>query len=180
MSGPGRAVAGSGPLTLFCPGNPFGKERSERIVQKKDIGLGIVSIVFGIWVFAVASGLKSGPDFWPKLVAIGIIILGAIILVMALIHLKKGGESEKKEEKKPKAKPQYLKVLAVIIVLVIYYFAFQYIGYTIPTFLLIAVTSYILGYRNWKVMIPSSLIVSVCLYLAFSQLFGINFPGVFF
>ena len=29
-------------------------------------------------------------------------------------------------------------------------------------------------------MIPTSLIVSVGLYLAFTKLFGINFPGVFF
>lgn len=149
-------------------------------MQKKDIGLGIVSIVFGIWVFVVAAGLKSGPDFWPKLVAIGIIILGAIILVMALLNLRKMGSEPAKTEKKPKVKPQYFKVVAVIAVLVVYYFAFQFIGYTIPTFLLIAVTSYILGYRKWKVMIPTSLIVSVCLYLAFTKLFAINFPGVFF
>ena len=57
---------------------------------------------------------------------------------------------------------------------------FQYIGYTIPTFLMIAGTAFTLGYRNWKVMIPTALAVSICLYLAFTQLFNVRFPGIFF
>ncbi|MCI9529840.1 MAG: tripartite tricarboxylate transporter TctB family protein, partial [Angelakisella sp.] len=84
------------------------------------------------------------------------------------------------QEKKAKAPPQYGKVLIVLGILIAYYFAFQYIGYTIPTFLMIAGTAFTLGYRNWKVMIPTALAVSICLYLAFTQLFNVRFPGVFF
>lgn len=147
---------------------------------KKDVCLGAVSLAFGIWMFVMAAQMKSGPAFWPKIVAAGIIILGGIILVMGIIQVSKEKKSGGQAAKKEKAKPQYGKVLAVIGVLAIYFFAFQTIGYTIPTFLMICATSFILGYRNWKVMIPTSLIVSVGLYLAFTKLFGINFPGVFF
>ena len=64
--------------------------------------------------------------------------------------------------------------------LFIYYFAFQYIGYTIPTFLLIMATSVTLGYRKWKVLIPAAVFVSIGLYLAFTQVFNIRFMGMFF
>lgn len=150
-------------------------------MEKKDIGLGAIAIAFGAWMFFAASQMKSGPDFWPKIVAAGIIILGAVILAGGLLQMKKQGAwTEAEREKRAKDKAQYLKVLAVVAVLIAYYFAFQYIGYTIPTFLLITATAVILGYRNWKVMIPTALIVSVALYLAFTNLFGIRFPGMFF
>ena len=64
--------------------------------------------------------------------------------------------------------------------LAIYYFAFQTISYTISTFLLMVATSVTLGYRNWKVLIPTTALVSIGLYLAFSQLFNVRFMGMFF
>lgn len=146
-------------------------------MQKKDIGLGAVSIAFGAWVWYMAAALKKGADFWPKIVAGSIILLGLIILVMALMEVRSKGAED---TKKTKGAPQYLQVLEIIAVLLGYYVAFQYVGYTIPTFLLIFLSALILGYRNWKIMIPTSLIVSVGLYLIFTQLFGIRFPGSFF
>lgn len=141
------------------------------------MGVGVFSVIFGAWMFFMATKLKSGPAFWPKIVASGIMILGVIIFATALIKLKTEGEPQEKKAKNP---PQYGKVLIVIGILIAYYFAFQYIGYTIPTFLMIAGTAFTLGYRNWKVMIPTALLVSIGLYLAFTQLFNVRFPGVFF
>ena len=146
-------------------------------MHKKDMGVGAVSVLFGAWMFFMATKLKSGPAFWPKIVAAGIEILGVIIFVTAFVKLRTEGEPQ---EKKAKAPPQYGKVLIVLGILIAYYFAFQYIGYTIPTFLMIAGTAFTLVYRNWKVMIPTALAVSICLYLAFTQLFNVRFPGVFF
>lgn len=147
---------------------------------KKDVGLGVVSLAFGIWMFVMAAQMKSGPAFWPKIVAAGIVVLGGIILAMGIMQISKEKKTGGQAAGKEKAKAQYGKVLAVIGVLAIYFFAFQAIGYTIPTFFMICATSFVLGYRNWKVMLPTALIVSVGLYLSFTKLFGINFPGVFF
>lgn len=130
----------------------------------------------------MAANLKSGAAFWPKIVAGTIILLGAIIMVMGVLTYTyaKKQSSGKMAAATAKVKPRYLQVLTVIAVLIIYYFAFQYIGYTIPTFLMICVTSIILGYRNWKVMVIIALLISAGLYFAFSNLFGIRFPGIFF
>jgi len=147
-------------------------------MQSKDMGLGAVAIVFGTWMLYVAGQLKAGAAFWPKIVASGIIVLGIIIFIYGGLAYKKARSQS--NHKKEKAKPQYINVISVTILLMIYYFSFQYFSYIISTFFLISMTSMILGYRNWKVMIPTSLIVSVFLYFVFVKLFGINFPGVFF
>lgn len=146
----------------------------------KDMGLGVVSTTFGVWMLLTAFKLKKGPDFWPKIIAISIIVLGFIILFVAIKGYLKDKKNATEVTDKAKAKFQYLNVLAVTACMFIYYFAFQYVGYTIPTFLLIVATSYILGYKNWKIMIPVSLTVTISLYLSFTYLFGIKFLGLFF
>lgn len=151
-------------------------------MAKKDSILGVVSIAFGAWVYYIASTLKKKAAFWPKIVAAGIIILGVIILVNALLELRRqaSGKQQAPAKKEKTAKPQYIKVAAIVAILFIYYFMFQYFSYTIATALLIFSTSVVLGYRNWKVLIPTSVIVSVVLYTAFTYLFNIHFPGIFF
>jgi hypothetical protein len=41
-------------------------------------------------------------------------------------------------------------------------------------------TSLTLGYRNFKVLLPTALLVSIGLYLSFTQLFHVRFMGIFF
>ena len=151
-------------------------------MEKKDTGLGVVSLGFGAWVFFMSTTLKGEAAFWPKLVAIAIMIVGAVILGTGVVGLmrERAASGTAQVAKKPHAKPHYIKVAAVVALMIVYLIAFQLIGYTIPTFLLISGTALILGYRNWKILIPTALVVSVGLYLIFSKLFGINFPGVFY
>lgn len=149
-------------------------------MQKKDMGLGAVAIIFGAWMLYMANHLKRGAAFWPKVVASGIIVLGGIILIHGILEYKKINKNGTEKKTTYKVKPQYNKVVGVIVLLVLHYFTFQYFSYIISTFLLICITSIILGYRNWKVMIPTSAIISTFLYIVFVNLFGIKFPGVFF
>lgn len=149
-------------------------------MHKKDLGVGAVAVAFGAWVYYMTTTMKAKAAFWPRIVAYGIIILGVIILINAVLGLRKEKAAPAKEKKAAKEKPNYLRVLAIIAVLIIYYFLFTKFSYTIATMLLMISTSAILGYRNWKVLIPTAVILSVVLYLAFSQLFHVHFPGIFF
>lgn len=149
-------------------------------MHKKDLGVGAVSVAFGAWIYYMTTTMKAKAAFWPKIVAGGIIILGVIIIANALLDMRKVKSNPPQTSKKPKEKPNYPRVLAIIVMLVIYYFLFTRFSYIIATILLMIGTSAILGYRNWKVLIPTAVITSVLLYVAFSQLFNVHFPGVFF
>ncbi len=145
-------------------------------MRKKNMIVGISSVAFGIWMYYIAAQLRSGPDFWPKIVASGIIILGAIILSSEFTEKK---STDNSKDSKGDIK-EYLNVIAVVVLLLLYYVSMQIVGYTIPTFLLITCTTYILGYRNLKVTCIVAFVITLTLYLSFTHLFGINFPGVFF
>ena len=156
-------------------------------MPKKDIVLGVISTGFGAWVYYIASSLKKKAAFWPKIVAWGIIILGLIILIQGIMNLVKskkagGVQPEEKKQKTDAAqeKGKYLKVTAIIGLLIVFYFVFQYVSYILATIILMIGTSVILGYRNWKVLIPTAVITAVLLYAAFSQVFHVHFPGAFY
>ena len=137
---------------------------------KKDCGLGIGAIVLGIAVFVYFQGLPGAAGSYPKLVSAAIVILGILILAA------KQEEPAQKEKKNI----SYKTVALIVVYLFAYYFLFQYVGYVIPTFLMMLATSVTLGYRNWKVLIPTDLLISIGLYLAFTQLFHVRFMGLFF
>lgn len=150
-------------------------------MNKKEIGLGVAATGFGVWMYWMSTQLKAKAAFWPKLVAWGIIIIGVLILLNEILTARKeAGKPTEKKKDKPKAKPRYDRVLIILGMLIVWYFAFTMFSYTISTTLLMIGISYVLGYRNWKVMIPTAVITSLTLYLAFSQLFNVRFPGVFF
>ena len=152
--------------------------------NKKDFGLGMFSIVLGASVVIYTGQMRSGPAFFPRLVGVIIIILGVIIAAQSGLKIKKMRKEETDiagSTKNPQVKPTFpWRVIAITACLFAYYFLFQVVGYTIPTFLMIFATAVILGYRNWKVLIPTGLITSVGLYYAFTSIFHINFPGIFF
>lgn len=146
-------------------------------MNKKEIGLGVVSVGFGGWMYWMATQMKAKAAFWPKLVAWGIIILGALIIVHEILSARK---APAKKTEKSKSKPRYDRVLIILVMLVIWYVMFTRFSYVIATTLLMIGISYVLGYRNWKALIPTAVVTSVVLYVAFSQLFNVRFPGVFF
>ena len=158
----------------------------ESAVPKKDICLGVVSIGFGTWIILyTAAEIKKKSQFWPTVIGWGIVILGAIILLMGVYNLIKekkasGGKKEKTQAAPKEDVRKYLKVAAVMGLLVIFYFVFQYVSYVLAAIILIVGTSAVLGYRNWKILIPVAVILAVALYLVFRLVFHVHFPAPFY
>ncbi|MCI6260367.1 MAG: tripartite tricarboxylate transporter TctB family protein [Pyramidobacter sp.] len=145
--------------------------------MNKDYVLSAAAVGFGAWMFNTATHFKAKAAFWPKIVAGAIILMGIVIALTALYEARVGkGAAAGKAKKAP---PSYTRVLAIIALMLAYFFAFQKTGYIIPTFAMICGISVILGYRNWKVMVPTALIISVGLYFAFTRLFGVHFMGLY-
>ncbi len=152
-------------------------------MNNKDIGLGIASIALGIAAYLASSTFPTGTSadtlgaaFFPRLVAVIVMILGASIIIGAL----RKKEDEKAAGKKAASRSNsYGRVAAIIALLFVYYFALTNIGYISSTFLLITVGAYILNYKNIKVILVTSAFISAGLYLLFTKVFYIRFPGIF-
>lgn len=146
-------------------------------MSKKEFGLGIGAVALGAATMVYFLSIPPKSAFYPRIISAAMIVLG---LVIALKAARAGGTGSVKTEQPAEKKISYGSVALITAYLVIWYAAFQYIGYTIPTFLMIVAASVTLGYRKWKILIPTALLVSIGLYVAFSQIFNVRFPGVFF
>ena len=148
-------------------------------MNKKELGLGIGAIALGVATLGYFLSIPPKSAFYPRLISIAIIALGLVITFNAVKAMKAAPVNPEQPAAK-KAQISYSSVGLIIAYLFVYYFAFQFIGYTIPTFLMIIATSITLGYKKWKILLPTALLVSIGLYVAFSQVFNVRFPGVFF
>ena len=108
-------------------------------MEKKDLGLGIGATLLGIATMIYFFNIPPKSAFFPKMISGAIIILGIVITFNAVRAMM--AAPEKPEQPVPKKEIAYDRVGLIAAYLFIYYFAFQYIGYTIPTFLLIMATS---------------------------------------
>lgn len=143
---------------------------------KKDLGLGIGSIVLGIVTLIYFLGLPGNAGYYPKIISIAIIVLGAVITLGGVRHMKYTPVQEK-----PSGKTiSYGTVALIVAYLAVYYVAFHRFSYTISTFLLVMATSVTLGYRKWKILVPVAVLISIGLYLAFTQVFHVRFMAMFY
>lgn len=147
-------------------------------MNKKELGLGIGAIALGIATLVYFLNIPPKSAFYPRMISIAIILLGLVITFNAVKAIK--AAPVQPEQPAAKAQISYSSVGLIVAYLFVYYFAFQFIGYTIPTFLMIIATSVTLGYKKWKILLPTAVLVSIGLYVAFTQVFNVRFPGVFF
>jgi len=143
-----------------------------------DLILSTASIIIGAIVIISSLSMKASVAFFPKLSASFLMILGVILLATTLL---KKLELSKNEKVNKFDVQKVIRVALVIAILFAYYLAINFLGYTIPTFLLIFTIVYVLDYRNLKANLMTSLGVSIGLYLIFTYIFQVHFPkGLFF
>lgn len=147
-------------------------------MDKKEFSLGVGAVILGIATILYFLSIPPKSAYYPRMISAAIIVLGVVIAFNAIKNRKPVPPKADKSETEKRI--SYGSVGLIAVYLIIYYFAFQYIGYTIPTFLMIMAASVTLGYRKWKVLLPTAILVSIGLYLAFTLLFNVRFPGVFF
>lgn len=146
--------------------------------KKMDLGLGTGAVVLGIVTMVYFLGLPGKAGYYPKLISGAIIILGIVIILNAVKAIKSAPANL--EQNVSKKEISYKSVALIVAYLVIYYFTFHTVSYILSTFLLMVATSVTLGYRNWKILIPTTAIVSIGIYFIFTQVFNVRFMAMFF
>lgn len=144
--------------------------------------MGIFCVLLGIIVYAGSQSLSEGAALFPKIIAVLIAVLGALILIDALRKGKPAvaeAETQNAVKEKKQTAPDYKRVAIILGLLFAYCAALQWVGYIIPTILFIFACAFTLNYRNVKIIMIAAACVSVGLYFMFSIGFNVKFPGLF-
>lgn len=177
--------------------------------QKKnftDLISGIVIMALAAFFYWTTFGTKSflgtgrgrtAPDLIPKIVAVAMFVIGAIIVVQWLVRVKRGKvepvvvQRETEESTGLNAQQlanrrlfQQITMPVTLVLIFCYIFAMSRIGFTLSTFAFltfqITLLSTDLSASSWLKSLAIALIASVGIYLIFGCAFSLAVPKVSF
>ncbi len=137
-------------------------------------------LVFFVYCFFFVGGIIKEPypnmldaAEWPRIL-LGLLIICLIANIVKIYMGKKSGESFKINFKlKEIVKSKFFVGSALML---IYSIVLDYAGFITSSIIFFALYSYLLGQRNWKKLIFSSLFSVVALYVIFNGMLDIMLP----
>lgn len=143
-------------------------------VASRDIFLSIVILIFSVSAFLYSNNFANnefyGPDFFPKLITISMMILGGYMLVKSLLTFRKSTEAFEFNQQTA------LKIVLFILLMAGYFLLFFIVGFIISSIIFLIFAQWIFGVKNKLIVIMVSVLVPIGLYLFFTQLFNIPIP----
>lgn len=141
-------------------------------VKSADTWIGLSMVVLSLIMILYTRGRKFrslmglNPGAFPILVFAIFGICGLLVLVQAI----QGKGMQKVQD------INWVKTIVVTIVVFVYTYAIELMGFTVATFLFMIVLLYFFNERNWKTLLFVSLGVSVITFLLFTYAFQIPLP----
>ncbi len=165
---------------------------------KAIVNLAVAGFFFlgSIWLWCIADGFPTSPrysqvdtDFWPKLV-FGLMALttgGQVIssILGLRAQLKAWNAGLATNTGMPSAQSVFisLRVIAMAILIMAYYFGFQYLGFSIATLLFLWLASFTVSFKMAAVKILFAPLFTLILVFIFTRVLALPLPrgvGVFY
>ncbi len=125
-----------------------------------------VGAVIGAIRLKVGSPTEPQPGFFPFLGGLSLIVFSAIIFLKG-----RTGQGQKKVVFGDVGRPALLLVVMIVLVGVL-----DRLGYVIGTFIASGLILRILNVKSWRVLLLTSLCLSIGTYILFDKLLGIELP----
>jgi putative tricarboxylic transport membrane protein len=134
-------------------------------------------VLYGTTRISGASGYSpDGPTFFPLIVAVGLLVFGALFLLSTTLRRDRYlGEKAAAEE----ASTYWPTTGMVVAILVVYAFLLNPLGYAVATALFFPAVAYVLGSRGRRKVLRNLAIgvaLGVLVFFAFTELLGVRLP----
>lgn len=137
--------------------------------------VGLVLVLYQIPLSKVAQESQLGPRFVPVVMLVASAVFCIFSIIAEAYAWHKGNES-------PQPFPlasfrEYLKVMALVVALMLWYIFLKSVGFIIMTTLLMVVSMYLLGNRRIWQFLAIPVLFSTVIYLLFSGLLNVPLPA---
>lgn len=138
--------------------------------------LGIALIIFIPASIPLSEATEIGPRAFPYFIAVSMILLSALLLVSTLFQYRKQRpQKEKSVEKAPECLHNEIRALILFIIVLLYIFLFDKIGYFLSTFLASTLTLLLFRVKKvWYYLIVYA--AGAGIYFAFTKLLFVMLP----
>ncbi len=148
-------------------------------MKKADIGVGGGLIIFSAWIFWYAGEYSKaaiyyyGPNFFPQILAVAMMIC-AIILILNALQGKSQETSDRIHLK------GFVRMVIAIVICIGYLFLMQIVGFTMGTCVFLYVLMMFIGQKGLVKRITSSIAVALIVWAIFRYFLVIPLPtGIF-
>ena len=118
------------------------------------------------------------PDFWPRLIAGGLVAVGALIALLAVFAPTPKEAGEDHDEPHP---PMFaaLKVVTAMALLFVYLWLLEAVGMVVASMIAIPVFAALYGDQRVWIYVPLGIVLPVLLYVFFRYVASIPIPDPF-
>jgi len=147
-------------------------------MKKYNVITSIIFIVIGAWIVVYSKQFPSminsdtpGPGFWPGILGWALSLTSAGLLFSTLF-------SKKKDESDPiKWKSGGFKqIVKLAVVLGFFGIGLKYLGFFPSSLMFIILVMLIMGERNWKKIVLTTIGITLSIYIIFAKLLGLVLP----
>ena len=143
-----------------------------------------VLIPVGVDLPAAVQIQALSPDFWPRKIAIAVMVVAVFLIAEAAFLRLPGGSDDEDAEADAAYKldtlPGALRALVLMASLFLFYFALTTFGIVASSIVLMPAMMLFFGERHWVIIVVLSLASPIGLYLFFLHVAGIPMPlGIF-
>jgi putative tricarboxylic transport membrane protein len=143
--------------------------------------VGVALVLFGIVLVVATTRIAgpggygvSGPRFFPLVVAVGMVALGAGVMIRSTVLVDRDLAEQAAAEE---AVTHWPTVGALMAILVVYALALDAVGYVLATALCFVALARVLGSARPVRDAVAGLAISVIVYVAFTQFLGVRLPS---
>jgi len=134
-------------------------------------------VLYGTFQISDREGLSpSGPRFFPLVVAVGLLVFGALFLISTTLRRDRYlGEKAAAEG----AATDWPTTGQVVAILAVYAFLLDPLGYIVATALLFPAAAYVLGSRGRRKVLRNlaiGVVLGVLVFFSFTELLGVRLP----
>jgi putative tricarboxylic transport membrane protein len=153
-----------------------------------------IVILAAIYFYAIEQiptlqiGDPMGAKAIPRVLGLALLVAGGLLLLeMRLARLaNKVAKAEQKAAEKaefveaiPEDKSQYWVVAAIVLWTIVYFIAFEYLGYAIASAIYLIVLMAYFNRDKWRANVLTAVLFSLGSYMAFTKLFDVQLaPGL--
>ncbi len=146
--------------------------------MNKDQKFGIILLIFCLilWFFIIPTQISSTEDaVYPRFVNVWIAICGILLIIKSWKSTEKIILYESKDEK------GIIRVVATVLIFLIYIFMIDFLGFFISSFIFIIILMLSFGVRQWIKLISVPIILLLFLYFLIKKILFFPLPeGIFF
>lgn len=129
---------------------------------------------------SLVSKATISPRTFPYVAAVAALVCCVANLILEAVETAGKMKSGSIEETVRDENVSYLRIVACVALLFVWYLVLKRVGFIISTVVVMFVLSYMLGNRNKVTLVVFPVVFTLAVYLVFSQLLHVNLPEILF